>query len=233
MRALRPWMYAAVAVFSVSLSACSSGEVTVGAEASPSATRTTTNEATEATTTEAEAADGAPKWASPVKVVGDKISTFKAGDVTVDVYQVGVTKATKSGFFADPKTKKPLLAKGDDIVFVNYVITNEGAPIDLGASLIKVDATYEDWKYLQAMGGISDLALFEEQGVNDDALASGVYIDPSIYTLGTGQSLSYGANFAYQPGSPITFEAEYTPVDAQGELLHDDRVEGEGTGTIA
>ena len=68
---------------------------------------------------------------------------------------------------------------------------------------------------------------------DDFGLAPDGYSDAGIYVLGTGESFSYGENFEYQPASPITFDVEYTPVDAEGELLHDDRVEAEGKATIA
>ena len=44
--------------------------------------------------------------------------------------------------------------------------------------------------------------------------------------------LSVGDNFHHQPNSPITFSARYTPVDDQGDMLHDERVEAEGSATI-
>ncbi|MQW74482.1 hypothetical protein GHK92_01195 [Nocardioides sp. dk4132] len=178
------------------------------------------------------AAAGQPEWANPATSAGDLISTIEAGDVTVEVFQVGTAKATKDGNFADPETNKPLLAKGEEIVFVNYVVTNDGDPIDLGASLVSITARYDDWKWLQGMDSSLDDAQFEELGLNTDALAPGAYRDPSVYTLGTGETYSYAENFKYQKGSPITFEAVITPVDAEGELLHDDRIEGTGTGTI-
>jgi len=179
------------------------------------------------------AAEGTPDWANPPTSAGDPISTIEAGDITVEVFQVGTTKATRDGSFADPETNKPLLAKGDEIVFVNYVVTNNGEPIDLGSSLVNITARYDDWKWLQGMDSSLDDAQFEELGLNTDALAPGAYRDPSVYTLGAGETYSYAENFKYQKNSPITFDAVITPVDAEGELLHDDRIEGTGTGTIA
>ena len=135
--------------------------------------------------------------------------------------------------FVDPDTDKPLLAQGDPIVFVNYVITNNGEPIDLGASRVSFSARYDDWKWAQGMDSIVDDDLFEQQGVHTDALAPGAYNEEGVYTFGSGQTYSVGDNFVHQPGSPITFEATIVPVDAEGELIHDQRMEGTGTGTIA
>lgn len=194
------------------------------ASASPSA---------EATEESAAATEGAPAWAKPVTKPGKKIATVKAGDVTVDVYQVGTAKATKTGNFVDPEKNEPIIDEGDEIVFVNYVITNTGDPIDLGSSLVDVSARYVDWPYLQGMDGITDNALYEEQDVQTSGVAPGAFKDPSVYTLGTGETFSYGENFRYEKGTKLDLEVTWTPVDAEGELLHDDRVEGKGQGTIS
>ncbi len=82
------------------------------------------------------------------------------------------------------------------------------------------------------MDSVVDSALFEKQDVNDVAFADDAYRDPSVYTFASGQSISFGENFRYQKNSPINFDISLTPVDAKGELLHDDRVEAEGSGTI-
>lgn len=195
-------------------------------------TTPTTPAPTEATTDAPVASGDQPAWAKPSTNVGEKISTIKAGDITVDVFQVSIAKATKTGQFVDPDNNKPIIAEGDDIVFVNYVITNNGAPIDLGSSLVDVQARYDDWKYMQGMDSIVDSALFEAQNVNTEGLAPGAFKEPSIYTLDKGQSYTVGENFRYQKDSPITFKVGATPVDAKGDLLHDKKVEGEGTGTI-
>ncbi|MBC9732424.1 hypothetical protein [Nocardioides marmotae] len=174
-----------------------------------------------------------PDWAEPLTTPGEKIATIEAGDISIDVHQVGTTKATKTGQFVDPEKNKPIIAEGDEIVFVNYVATNNGEDIDLGSSLVSVEARYDDWPYMQGMDSIVDDTLFEQMEVNDGALAVGAFRDPSVYTLGAGQQISWGENFLYQKGSPITFEVTIVPVDAEGELLHDDRIEGTGTAKIS
>ncbi|WP_181310145.1 hypothetical protein [Nocardioides campestrisoli] len=237
---------AAVASLAVlSLSACS--DDSEAEEATESTSESSPSESVEPTETEEdtepsedaageapEASSGdSPDWANPVSTPGEKLTTIEAGDVTVDVYQVSTTKATKSGFFADPETNKPIIAEGDEIVFVNYVITNNGDTIDLGASGVKVDPKYDDWPYMQGMDSITDLDLFAEQEVNETAFAAGSFRDPGVYPFGEGQQISYGDNFRYQAGSPITFTVTVIPVDAEGELLHDERVEAEGAAKIS
>lgn len=217
----------------VGLAACGGSDEPKAEKKSSATTPAADPEPTEETSEAAPAASGdQPAWAKPAKEAGEKISTVKAGDITVDIFQVGTTKATKTGQFVDPDTNKPLLDTGDDIVFVNYVITNNGEPVDLGSSLVSVEARYDDWKYLQGMDGIVDDALFEQQNVNTEGLGPDGYNEKGVYPFGKGQKYTYGDNFKHQKNSPITFKVSVTPVDAEGELLHDKRMEGEGEGTI-
>jgi len=82
------------------------------------------------------------------------------------------------------------------------------------------------------MDSVVDSDLFLAQGVNDDTIGPDGYSESGIYTFETGAAYSVGANFLHQSNSPITFKASIVPVDASGDLLHDKRVEAEGTGTI-
>lgn len=165
-----------------------------------------------------------PSWAKPFEAVGQLITTITSADFKVDVYQVGVAKATKNGTFVDPDTNKPIIATGDDIVFVNYVITNTGgATIQLPFNLVEVTPRYADWKYVQGMDGIADRDLYAKMKVADGALAPGNTKAPFAWEPGT--SFSYGTNFKYQAGSSIKFTARLTPADAGGRLLHDQRKE--------
>lgn len=232
-RTIRSRSLAAAAIASIGilgLAGCS----TASEEPADETEQSAAPEPSESEESEAPAAEGQPAWANPVTEGGDLISTIELdGGITVEVYQVGTTTATKTGQFVDPDNNEPIIDEGDEIVFVNYVVSNSGDPVDLGSSLVSIDARYDDWPYMQGMDSVVDDALFEEQGVNTDALADDAYVDPSVYTLGTGEQYSYGENFPYQADSPITFDVSVTPVDAEGELLHDDRIEAEGTGTIA
>lgn len=173
-----------------------------------------------------------PAWALEPTSAGELIATVEAGEVTVEVYQVDVVAAKSSSILVDADTNEPLIDEGDDIVYVNYVITNSGAPIQLGSSRIVVDAKYDDWGYLGGMASITDSAQLESLGLNPDSLAPGAFNDSGIYEFGTGETYSFGANFIYQADSPITFTARYVPVDDEGDLLHDERVEAEVEATI-
>ena len=104
--------------------------------------------------------------------------------------------------------------------------------LDLGFSLVSISARYDDWPYLQGMDSVVDFDLFDEVGVNRDPFGPDSYRDPGVYTFGTGERYSFGENFPYQPGSPIGFEVSVTPVDSEGDLLHDEGLDGSGSGTI-
>lgn len=237
-------------VAAVSLSACggdepddtsddTAGDTSTSAPETEESTETATEteEATEETTEDVPApppsASGQPSWALPVVNPGELLTTIEAGDVSVEVYQVGTAKADDTGSFVDPDTNKPLIEVGDTLVFLNYVVTNNGDPIDLGSSLVDVEARYDDWPYLQGMDGLTGDELYEAQGINDFGLAPDGFNEAGIYPLGTGESFSYGENFEYQADSPIGFDVTYVPVDAEGELIFDERVEGEGSATIS
>lgn len=217
----------------LTLSACSSDDEAGNDDTTTTQSEAPAEEPTESAETEPTAASGdQPAWAGPLVTKGEKISTFQVGDINVDVYQVGTAPAPKQGNWVDPETNKPLIAQGDPLVFVNYVITNNGEAVDLGSSLVNISPRYDDWKYAQGMGGITDTALSDSQGIKTTPIKPGGFQESGVYTLGAGQQYSYGENFHQQENSKITFEAVVTPVDAEGELLHDERMEGEGTGTI-
>ena len=190
-----------------------------------------TDEAEETDEASPVTAEGQPSWALPATTEGEKIATIEVGGIVVEVYQVAVTQATKTGQFATPDGE-PVIAVGDDIVFVNYVISNTGDPIDLGSSLVLISARYDDWPYLQGMDSVVDRALFEQIGVYSSPFGPDSYVDPGVYTFGTGERYSYGQNFPYQSGSPIGFEVRVTPVDSNGDLIHDDGVNTTGAGVI-
>ena len=176
----------------------------------------------------------AAPWANPVTTPGDLLTTLSGDGFTVDVYQVGVTQATRTGSFVNPDTNEPIIPVGSDIVFVNYVVTNTGsAPLSLGSSLIQVKGTYDDWPWAQGMDSVTDFDLFEQMGVNVNAARPDAYVDPYVLAFEPGASYSVGANFAHQPGSPIVFTATLVPVDANGDLLHDARQEVSAPATIA
>lgn len=213
---------------SIGLTACSGDsdaakETTKTATQEPSATPT--GEATKDKDSADTKGDGtSPEWAKPTSIAGEKLATIEGDGFTVDVYQVGTTVATKTGNLVDAETKLPLINVGDEIVFVNYVMTNTGTePIQLSDLLVEVRAKYPDWKYSGIMGGVSDDSLYEEMGIVEYAVPPAGGGAPFIWE--PGQSFSTAENFKYQAGSPIIFKVGLTPADENGRLIHDQRQE--------
>lgn len=185
---------------------------------------------------DAEASEGsgdytAASWATPITTPGDEIATIEGDNFLVEIFQVDVTPSPKDGMLADPDTNTPLLAEGDDIVFVNYVVTNTSdEAIELGSSLAAMDATYADWEYMQGMDSITDHDLWDEMDVNTTAV--GEHSEEGVYSLGAGESYSLGDNFFYKTDAPVIFEARVTPVDDEGDLDHDLRQEVAAEATL-
>src|SRR5690606_29526886 len=97
----------------------------------------------------------ASAWAKPVTNPGELIATAAGPNFQVDIYQVGTATATKTGQFSNPDTNKPIIEVGAELVFVNYVVTNTSSEtIPLSASLVGVQARYDDWPYLQGMDSV-------------------------------------------------------------------------------
>jgi hypothetical protein len=203
---------------------------------SPAASSTPSTPTTAAADKPATSSGGSGKTASfaqPVTKPGTKLTTIKAKDFSVDVYEVGTTKATTHGQFADPDTNKPIIAKGDKIVFVNYVVTNTSStPIRLGDSLVELQAKYADWKYLDGMDSVVDDDLFAKEKVDTDELKPGAFNDKGVYLFGAGEQYSVGANFKYEPGESTTFTATLVPKDAKGNLDEDKRETATATAKI-
>jgi hypothetical protein len=174
----------------------------------------------------------AAPWTDPVTVPGEQVATIEGDNFLVEIYQVGVAPSPKDGMLVDPDSNKPILAEGDDIVFVNYVVTNTSSdPINLGSSLVTVNATYADWQYLQGMDSITDRDLYEEMELDTNAIAE--RSEEGVYQLAPGESYSQGDNFMYKTDSPVVFEARLTPVDDDGDLLHDERQEESAEVTLS
>src|SRR5699024_10202100 len=127
--------------------------------------------------------DELPSWANEVTKPGDKLTSLKLKDLTVDIYQVGVAEANTVGNVMNPETGKPIIDKGDDIVYVNYVITNTGPPVDLGSVLVKFEPRYKNWKFQKAMDTVTDRDQAKKMNINTSGLEAGKNTDPAIYTL--------------------------------------------------
>lgn len=169
----------------------------------------------------------AAPWANPVSTEGELLGSVEAGDVTVDVYLVGEDSSTRDSLWGDPDTEEPFVQEGDDVIVLNYVVTNNGDPITLTSGLVDVSFIYDTWEFYQ-QPSVSDSAVMENHGVNSNAIAE---TGEDVYVLGTGESYAEGAVLLYQPGEAFTVEVEVAERDDEGERTGES-FEGELTGTI-
>lgn len=173
-----------------------------------------------------------PDWANPVSTDGDLLVTIGVGDLEVDVYQVDVAPAPRNSIETDPDTDEPLIAEGDDLVYVNYVVRNAGdEPVQLTVTLLQAQVRYDDWPHWESMPGVTDFAQLEEFGLTSVA-AAGEFIGEPPYVLNPGEWFNKAANFGYQPGSDIEFSVRYFLADADGERISGSRVLTVGQATI-
>ena len=111
---------------------------------------------------------------------------------------------------------------GDEIVYLNYVMTNTSSePIKLTDLVVDVIPRYADWPYMAGMDGIVDRAVAEQMNVN--YFAVGTTGAEAPYAWAPDETFSYSDNFEYQAGSVINFDIGLTPSDDEGELLHDEK----------
>lgn len=169
----------------------------------------------------------AASWAHPVTTEGELLGTAEAGDVSVDIYLVAEDQSTRDSIWADPDTEEPIVQEGDDVLVLNYVVTNNGDPITLTNSLVEVGFVYDNWPFYQ-QPSVADNTVLESNGVNSDGIAER---GEDVYVLGTGESYSVGQVMLKQDGEPFTVEVEVVLRDDAGERTGDS-LEGEFTGTL-
>jgi len=172
----------------------------------------------------------AASWAEPISTKGDKLGSIKVGDLTVDVYQVAKDKAQEDSMFVNPDTKKNIMPKGSPTVFVNYVVTNNGAKaVPLSNLLVDITATYPDWKYLQGMPGEAHSDVFEKHGLSDDGYKLGT---DAPYVLQPGQSFNRAQSYLYQGPKKLQLELKSVPAKPNGDLDSDHEVQATGSVTL-
>lgn len=225
---------AVVTALSLTLLGCSAAETPEKPE-----NTTATEQQTEAPETEAPetpaaeepaAAGDMPEWAEGSLDVGEKVGEISLDSWKVELFQVGTATTDKDSMFVDKESGENLLPKGSEVVYVNFVFTNTSdAPINLGASIGSPQLQSSTWKYLGGQPSFSDRDAYEALKISDDAKQTGF---DKPYVVAPGQSFAQATNIAYVPGDKVTAEVRLTPIDDEGDLLHDDKQEGETEITI-
>lgn len=207
-------------------------------EPAPEAEPETTDEPTEepgddAAEGGAGGGDGSsPDWAAAVNTDGELLTTAEVGDLEVEIYQVDVVQSADDSITVDADTEEPLIAAGDDIVYINFVVTNTSdAPVDLGLGLVSTSAKYDDWAYLGGMPSVTDREQIEGLGLTNDGFAEG-FANEAPYELGAGQSFNVATNFLYEQGGNVTFDIDYDQFDENGDRISDSGGEVEVEATL-
>jgi len=133
------------------------------------------------------AAGTTPAWANPATVAGTMLTTFPAGGVRIDVYQV----ATFS-------------ANGEAMVLFDYVATNDGPPLHVAASFDCFSAQQQYVDVPPRDTYTTTEAFFSSFGLNAYSVRPGG-LPSAIFA--TGDVLSVGKAIPYVSGATIEFSA--------------------------
>lgn len=156
--------------------------------------------------------------------VGEKLGGFTTDSWAVEVFQVGTAETTKDSMFVDKETGDNLLPAGAEVVYVNFVITNTSdADIQLGHSIASPELKSSTWKYMGGQPSFSDTAAYENLQLSSDAKQTGF---DAPFVVAPGQTFAQASNIAYVPGDKVAASVRLTPVDDEGQLLHDKKEEG-------
>ena len=163
----------------------------------------------------------AADWAYGVTAPGELLGSVTSSRVgyQIDFYQVGVRQAAKASTLVDKESFQPLINVGDEIVYVNWIVTNVSqAPIVLNEDLINVHVSYAD-SATGDLAATSEPEVFRELNINENAIdedkAVGL-VTNHRYILEPGHSYSMGTNFKHEAGGKATFSITSSPVDEQG-----------------
>lgn len=128
-----------------------------------------------------------PAWANQVEIVGDLLGTTDGPGVRVEVYKAGETTAQRDSLTVDRDTRKPLLAKGDPVVALLYVLTNTGTEtVDLAIIGLSTDETYVDSPYFGTAMWDSNDSWLLSLGLYDGTVRRGGMTDNDVYPLAPG-----------------------------------------------
>lgn len=183
----------------------------------------------DATTTVEPVGGNAAAWAHPISTDGELIGTAEVGDLMIEIYEVAIDQATRSSIWADPDTDEPIVAEGDDVVVLNYVVTNHGEPVNLGISLVDISLRYDDWPYAQ-QPTVADNTLLDSYGLSGDGYSSDARGE-DVYVLGAGEQYAISEVILHQPGESFTVRVQLDERDDAGERTGD-RLEGDYSGSF-
>ncbi|WP_257477960.1 hypothetical protein [Acidipropionibacterium jensenii] len=156
-----------------------------------------------------------PDWAVPVVSTGTRLGEVSDKRIRIIVYQVAIAKAPTDSEMVDVSDGQPLIAKGDPIVLLRYVVTNISKdPINLGIGTVSLTTSYPDWSWNQGLVGVRAPELMARHKLFTTPFKDGTARPP--YVLGPGESFMIGQNVAYEKAELLQITAAVVVSDNSG-----------------
>lgn len=149
------------------------------------------------------------EWARPVSRSGEKIMTLDGNPFSVDVYLSDVIKAPADSSESGGPGGGPLVRQGDEVMLLNFVITNTGADTELSSLRPNVNARYPalknhstgTWKTTDDV-----LELLDEHGLHVTPNQDG---HQGPYRFAHGEEYSYGTMLRYVDGKKLALSLSF------------------------
>ncbi len=154
-------------------------------------------------------------WAVPVVSGGTRLGEVSDKRIRITVYQVATAAAPTNSVMVDPSDGKPVIAKGDRIVLLRYIVTNiSNDPINLGIGTVTLTTRYPDWPWTQGLIGVWAPALMARYKLFTTPFSAGTARPP--YVLEPGSSFMIGQNAPYERAEMLQISAAVVVSDESG-----------------
>jgi hypothetical protein len=171
----------------------------------------------------------AAEWAADIVTSDEILFHGSANGMELTIYKMAIHPASRDSMLVDPDTNVPVFTEGADMVWMNYVWTNNTGETLLYSNL-NGGLKYEDYPYMGTNPGVTDISFRQELGLSGTATRSGVDIDPAGEPWLTGTSIAVSDNIEYRPGVTTILVNFYpTLKDAEGNNIRDTYKINDGT----
>ena len=154
-------------------------------------------------------------WALPVTSAGTRLGEVSDKRIRITVYQVATAPSPHNSVMVDPADGRPVIAKGDRIVLLRYVVTNISSdPISLGIGTVSITTRYPDWPWAQGLTGVRAPALMARYKLSTTPFSEGTARPP--YVLAPGASFMVGQNAPYERAELLQISAAVVVSDDSG-----------------
>lgn len=154
-------------------------------------------------------------WATQVATNGRRLGVVGDKRIRITVYQVATAPAPAASVMVDPTDGTPVIAKGDRLVVLRYVVTNISTdPINLGIGTVAITARYPDWPWQQALIGVRAPQLMAQKKAPTSPFRAGTQRPP--YVLEPGSSFMVGQNAPYETAEELQLTAKVVVSDDSG-----------------